>query len=249
MFTVLSIVATLVFAPTVLAQQSGPASNFLEVPEGTPPCPLGLDEVKEIYGPNVTCGEGGGYVLDTSDSSTPPATSSGTADVQTQVTQVGEGNIACVQTAVQENIVSQGNGNAQANQSGDNEIANANVNVQQIAQECNISVNEADTAVKYVPIKKYAPVKKYASATATASASAKAAPVVQYEYKKYYKSAAPAVQYEYSASPSASAYSATASASSAPAAELPPTGGSSLIALGAGVLLVAGGLLARRIVR
>jgi hypothetical protein len=242
LFTVLSIVATLVFAPTVLAQQSGPASNFLEVPEGTPPCPLGLDEVKEIYGPNVTCGEGGGYVLDTSDSSTPPATSSGTADVQTQVTQVGEGNIACVQTAVQENIVSQGKGNAQANQSGDNEVASANVNVQQIAQECNISVNEADTAVKYVSVKKFAPVKKYASATASATA----APVVQYEYKK---SAAPAVQYEYSASPSASAYSATASASSAPAAELPPTGGSSLIALGAGVLLVAGGLLARRIVR
>jgi len=44
------------------------------------------------------------------------------------------------------------------------------------------------------------------------------------------------VQYQYSASAS-------------PAAELPPTGGSSLIALGAGVLLVAGGLLARRIVR
>src|SRR5215203_4793692 len=158
------------------------------------------------------------------------------------VTQVGTGNIACVQTAVQENIVSQGNGNAQANQNGDNVVANANVNVQQIAQECNISVNEAETAVKYLPIKKYVPIKKYASATATASATAKAAPVVQYEYKK---SAAPAVQYEYSTS----AYSATASASSAPAAELPSTGGSSLIALGAGVLLVAGGLLARRIVR
>jgi LPXTG-motif cell wall-anchored protein len=53
---------------------------------------------------------------------------------------------------------------------------------------------------------------------------------VQYQY------AAPEVQY-------------SASASSAPAAELPSTGGSSLIALGAGVLLVAGGLLARRIVR
>jgi LPXTG-motif cell wall-anchored protein len=62
-----------------------------------------------------------------------------------------------------------------------------------------------------------------------------------------------AVEYEYSASASAPAaveyeYSATASASAAPAA-LPDTGGSSLIALGAGVLLVAGGLLARRIVR
>jgi len=33
------------------------------------------------------------------------------------------------------------------------------------------------------------------------------------------------------------------------AADLPSTGGPSLIALGAGVLLVAGGLLARRIVR
>jgi hypothetical protein len=153
--------------------------------------------------------------------------------VQNQVTQVGEGNVACVQTAVQQQVAT-----TQVTEDGDN------LNVQNISQECNISVSEAETAVKYVPVKKYvAPVKKYASATATASA--KAAPVVQYEYKK---SAPPAVQYEYSASPSASAYSATASASSAPAA-LPPTGGSSLIALGAGVLLVAGGLLARRIVR
>jgi hypothetical protein len=40
----------------------------------------------------------------------------------------------------------------------------------------------------------------------------------------------------------------TAAAAAAGGA-LPPTGGASLIALGAGVLLVAGGLLARRIVR
>jgi hypothetical protein len=52
------------------------------------------------------------------------------------------------------------------------------------------------------------------------------------------------VQYQYAA-PQAQYSAPTAS----PAAELPPTGGSSLIALGAGVLLVAGGLLARRIVR
>jgi hypothetical protein len=165
------------------------------------------------------------------------------------VTQVGEGNVACVQTAVQSQ------GNAQANQYGDN------INVQNISQECNISVAEAETAVKYLPVKEYAPVKKYEHVKKYASAPAK----YQYEYKKYYKSApavqykkyyesAPAVQYKYSASPSASAYSASAysasaSAYSAPAAELPPTGGSSLIALGAGVLLVAGGLLARRIVR
>jgi hypothetical protein len=39
------------------------------------------------------------------------------------------------------------------------------------------------------------------------------------------------------------------SASAATSGSLPSTGGASLIALGAGVLLVAGGLLARRIVR
>ena len=39
------------------------------------------------------------------------------------------------------------------------------------------------------------------------------------------------------------------SASAAAGGALPPTGGASLLALGAGALLVAGGLLARRIVR
>ena len=55
-----------------------------------------------------------------------------------------------------------------------------------------------------------------------------------------------------SASASASAASASASAASASASALPSTGGvpiSNVIALGAGALLVAGGLLARRIVR
>ena len=41
----------------------------------------------------------------------------------------------------------------------------------------------------------------------------------------------------------------TASAAAAAGGALPETGGASLIALGAGALLVAGGLLARRIVR
>jgi hypothetical protein len=115
------------------------------------------------------------------------------------VTQVGSGNVACVQTAVQAEV-----GKVQISQYGDN------VNIQNISQECNVGVAQVETVV----------------ASATASASAAAA---QYQY-----SAPAAVQYQYSASP---------------AAELPPTGGSSLIALGAGVLLVAGGLLARRIVR
>ena len=115
------------------------------------------------------------------------------------VTQVGSGNQACVQTAIQAEV-----GKVQISQYGDN------VNIQNIAQECNINVAQVQQAVS--------------------SASAAAAPAaVQYQY------AAPQAQY---AAPTAS-----------PAAELPPTGGSSLIALGAGVLLVAGGLLARRIVR
>ena len=118
------------------------------------------------------------------------------------VTQVGTGNQACVQTAIQAEV-----GKVQISQYGDN------VNIQNIAQECNINVAQVEQAV----------------ASASAAAAPAAAPAVQYQY------AAPEVQY---AAPTAS-----------PAAELPPTGGSSLIALGAGVLLVAGGLLARRIVR
>jgi sensor domain CHASE-containing protein len=114
-----------------------------------------------------------------------------------QVTQVGSGNQACVQTAIQAEV-----GKVQISQYGDN------VNIQNIAQECNVNVAQVEEAV----------------------ASASAAPAaVQYQYEQ----------------PAAAQYSAPAS----PEAELPPTGGSSLIALGAGVLLVAGGLLARRIVR
>ena len=120
------------------------------------------------------------------------------------VTQVGDGNVACVQQAANVEI-----DKVQINQYGDN------INIQQIAQECNITVPQVNAVVAEV-----------ASASATASATASAAAAGQYQY-------AAAAQYQY--------------ASAAP--ELPPTGGSSLIALGAGVLLVAGGLLARRIVR
>ena len=51
------------------------------------------------------------------------------------------------------------------------------------------------------------------------------------------------------AAATAAAGSASAASSASAAAELPETGGASLLALGAGALLVAGGLLARRIVR
>ena len=119
------------------------------------------------------------------------------------VTQVGSGNQACVQTAIQAEV-----GKVQISQYGDN------VNIQNIAQECNINVAQVEEVV--------------------AAASPAAAPA--------------AVQYQYKA-PAEAQYAAPTASPAAPAAELPPTGGSSLIALGAGVLLVAGGLLARRIVR
>ena len=111
-------------------------------------------------------------------------------------TQVGQGNVQCVQNASQDS--------AQLQYAG----AGNNVNVQAIAQECNISPAAVTTVL---------------APTATAAAAA------QYQY----------------ASPTATA-TATATA-------LPPTGGSvpfsGALALGAGALLVAGGLLARRIVR
>ena len=126
---------------------------------------------------------------------------------QTVVGQGGDGNVACVQQATNTEV-----DKVQINQYGDN------INIQAIAQQCNVTVAQVNTIVAQ-------------AASATASASAPSA--AQYQYK------AAAAQYQYS--------SASASASAAPT--LPETGGSSLIALGAGVLLVAGGLLARKIVR
>jgi hypothetical protein len=166
------------------------------------------------------------------------------------VTQIGNNNIACVQTAVQQNIVSQGNGNAQANQYGDNIIANSNINAQAIAQECNITVEQVNAvAKKAITVNKAGEVvvvkKHVATASAAADVQYKAAADVQYEAaaEVQYEAAAP-VQYQYQAAAVQYQYAAPAAE-----AELPPTGGSSLIALGVGVLLVAGGLLARRIVR
>ena len=100
-----------------------------------------------------------------------------------------------------------------------------NINIQAISQQCNVTVAQVSAVVANTP-----------SVTANAPSAA------QYQYN-----APAAAQYQYS-SPSASP-TTSASPSSASAPALPPTGGSSLIALGAGVLLVAGGLLARRIVR
>ena len=123
-------------------------------------------------------------------------------------------SVACVQTAVNAEV---GKQQIAVSQYGDA----TNINIQAIAQQCNVAVEQVNTVVGNTP-----------GVAAPAGAQYQAPAAVQYQYS----------------SPSASGSpSASASASAAPA--LPPTGGSSLIALGAGVLLVAGGLLARRIVR
>ena len=123
--------------------------------------------------------------------------------------QFGEDNVQCVQNATQEQT------NVNISQySGD--ITQVNFGV--IAQECNISVVEAEKIAKKLFF-----VKK----TATATAHAKKSPAAVLQYKK-------------TVTPTATATA------------LPPTGGvvpNSALALGAGALLVAGGLLARRIVR
>ncbi len=140
-----------------------------------------------------------------------PALAQG-ADQAAVVAQEGNGNVACVQQAA--NVE---NNKVQINQYGDN------INIQAIAQQCNITVAQVNAVM--------------------ANVAGSAAPAAgQYQYQA---AAAPA---QAAAAPAQYSASASASASSAPAA-LPETGGSSLIALGAGVLLVAGGLLARRIVR
>ncbi len=124
----------------------------------------------------------------------------------------GDGNVACVQAAVQNEV-----DKTQVNEMGDN------INVQEISQACNVAVEQVNTVVNNI------------SGSASASASASTATKAQYPTTAQYSSAsAPsAAQYQYSGG----------------ALELPSTGGSSLIALGVGVLLVVGGLLARKIVR
>ena len=101
-------------------------------------------------------------------------------------------------------------------------VVGDNVNFQNISQECNINVTEVENIVTTVGVSKAGKVVKPAKVFTSASASA---PSAQYQY------AAPSVQYQYGA------------------VSLPSTGGSSLIALGVGILLVVGGLLARKIAR
>jgi hypothetical protein len=112
-----------------------------------------------------------------------------------------------------------------------------------IAQNLGVSQNQVSACLnsiaagRDVNIKTPAPAAPTPKATAAPTPKATAAPTPK-------ATAAPTPKATAAPTPKATA-TATASA---PAA-LPPTGGAPVLALGAGALLVAGGLLARRIVR
>ena len=76
------------------------------------------------------------------------------------VTQVGSGNVACVQTAVQAEV-----GKVQISQYGDN------VNIQDISQECNVGVAQVETVVASAPASAAAAQYQYSAPAA-----------VQYQY-------------------------------------------------------------------
>jgi hypothetical protein len=113
-------------------------------------------------------------------------------------------------------------------QGGENAVAAV-----EIAQEQNVSVSQVNRCLNAsAAAATAAPAAHVAAASPTATATATAAAAAQYQYATGTATASP---------------TATASATA-----LPPTCGlglSGTLALGAGALLVAGGLIARRIVR
>jgi hypothetical protein len=108
-----------------------------------------------------------------------------------------------------------------------------------IAQELGVSQNQVLACLDSIAAGRDVNINASASASATSTATSKAA-------KMKATSTATAGGGGGGGGGSASAASA---ASAAAGGALPSTGGASLLALGAGALLVAGGLLARRIVR
>jgi hypothetical protein len=108
-----------------------------------------------------------------------------------------------------------------------------------VAQELGVSQNQVLACFESIAAGEDVNINT-ATATPTAKAPAKT------------PKPAPAPAPKPAASPTATATAAAATTAPAPAgapAELPPTGGASGIALGAGALLVIGGLVARRIIR
>ena len=144
-----------------------------------------------------------------------------------QAVSVGEGDDVQYNAVCQNILGSVGN---ITNTQGGAAIANANDDsaaAAEVAQKQGVSIEQVNQCLN--------------EGQGAAPVQPPAAPVQQY---------AGAAQQDVVASPTASASAtATASATAAAGGELPETGGTSLLALGAGALLVAGGLLARRIVR
>ncbi len=112
-----------------------------------------------------------------------------------------------------------------------------------VAQELGVSQNQVLACFESIAAGEDVNINT-ATATPTAKAPAKT--------PKPAPAPAPAPAPKPAASPTATATATAATTAPAPAAapaELPPTGGASGIALGAGALLVIGGLVARRILR
>jgi hypothetical protein len=128
------------------------------------------------------------------------------------VTQVGSGNQACVQTAVQAEV-----GKVQISQYGDN------VNIQNIAQECNVGVAQVEEAV--------ASASAAAPAARTTAATAAGGETRAQRRVHGRRVGLKALRRVHGRK-----------------VALPETGGASLIVLGAGGLLIAG-LVARRMAR
>jgi hypothetical protein len=135
------------------------------------------------------------------------------------VTQVGTGNQACVQTAVQAEV-----GKVQISQYGDN------VNIQNIAQECNINAAQVEEVVASASAQA-APAPRPTAATA-AGGERRIAQRRVHGRRVHGRRVALIAQRRVHGR----------------RVRLPETGGASLIVLGAGGLLVAG-LVARRMAR
>ena len=108
-----------------------------------------------------------------------------------------------------------------------------------IAQELGVSQNQVLACFQSIAAGRNVNIN---TATPTATVAAAAAPAAAAA------AAAPAAAATTTATATATATAMATASASAPAA-LPPTGGAPVLAIGAGALLLAGGLLARRIVR
>ena len=115
--------------------------------------------------------------------------------------------------------------------------------VAQVAQEQGVTVNQVNQCLNDFDEDGDGAVEEEEAAAAAAAAAAAGGGGAAAG------AAAAAGDSSASATASASASAAAGSASAAATEVLPETGGASLLALGAGGLLVAGGLVARRIVR